>query len=267
MTEDFSPEVLDKALVAAREIRNLFKEPYIGYPPEDGADILPREKWNDYLYSYVQDGLYEVIGSFTSPDGRPYAAAYILSEEEIRAMQAEQILQDNISEHQASAPLRTLRDFKNLNSYCLDCIGGIALIDHRHLNEPPGASLTFGAVWSSIYYQHPAGCANIRDDFKHAYEIAPYDPFYATVSDSDEVVWGEPSEEFLPMIIRNLLRKEAQAALPDANPKFWLVKRERYAMPSAIVLETQSDAPPEKKDALAGSLTWLMPPYLPLSVI
>lgn len=241
--DDFLREDLEKALISARGFRKLFVEPFTSVPPEDGVmTILPYEKWNELLYMYVQHGLYEVIGSFTGPDGRPYAAAYILSDEEVTALMQEQEGSAAAKgQGRATKPLRTIRNYKNLSVYSYECMGGIALLEQRELSGHPQARLNFGSVWSSVHYHHPAGCPNVVDAFKEAYEIAPYDPFSATISESGEQQWGEPSDEFLPPVIRQLMVKEIQKYIPGLDVEILLLRREKYAMPDRIVVDTHAD--------------------------
>ena len=153
--------------------------------------------WKDQLYQRIPLYDYNVIGSMTGPNERPYAAVTI-----------------NDKQNQNKSKVKT---FSKLIEYCMERLGGIAIVlDEKELQ--PDAVLDFGSVWSCHEYGELAGCNNVIQDYKKAYELDPNNPFDAVVSESEKFSLGEPSDAFFPPYVRELISEEIKTLLPNADP-------------------------------------------------
>lgn len=267
MTEnDFSIEVLQKAYDAAGMLYHLFTIKPDQYAPTASGEVyISQAMWDDMLYTYVPDCLYETMGSMTGPDGRPYLPAYVLSQSEIADLIRKKEGAGPAAGSAQPAPLRTLRNYASVNNYAAEALAGIAFLAERTLNTIPAATLRFGAVWSYEVFAAHGGPPTVRQNFYRAFDIDARNPYEVLVSDSDQVETGEPSDEYFPPLIRRLITEEVQQTLPGAHVTFYVFRQEKMAMADSIFIGIEADAPRDLKIEIMQNLTWYMPPFLPLT--
>ncbi len=226
--------------------------------------------WWDMFYNVVKEGYFEIKGAVTGPDDRNYICAQLCDDHMINGI-VSPIKQNFIkmspahTQKNQNATELQIVNFSSLALHSYERLAGIAIIVEDKLEKRPDAILRFGAVWSFIYYQELAGCANVIYDYHESIKKGISNPLETTVSDSDKIRLGKPSEEFFPSAIRRLIEKEIKKDMPEASVEFNLYEQECYAMPFSILLSLGLETPNELKNKYIQKLVWYMPPYLPLT--
>lgn len=203
-------------------------------------------KWKEKFYDLVPENTFQIVGGMTDPDGNPYASATLPGLASV----------DNAEK---------TKSFPELIDYCMKRHCGLAFVMKVN-SDMPDALLRFGSIWSYYEYQNLAGCANVVDDYKKAYQITPECPFDALISESQAVYIGQPSNEFFPPYMRDILTEEIEKYFPAAKPSFHLLNQEKYAMPFSIMVQLHCPIEPQQMNTLRNKLLWFMPPYLPISI-
>lgn len=128
------------------------------------------------------------------------------------------------------------------------------LVDHSDSQEYPDAILTWGMVWQLIK--------------KGQIELEPKHDLESHVSFSwDQIVRsGEPNEDYLPKLVRQVLR-EFFAEQEILTPRILVYTLDGESFEIAFSIESLGNPPESEHQGILEALAWFLPPHYQISLV